>query len=49
MVLLLVDTLVKNDQAAVDPMLLLATAFPGAGFGLTVPAREHLFFQLPPC
>ena len=37
MVLLLVSTLVKSDQAAPYPMLLVATAFLGAGFGLTVP------------
>jgi fucose permease len=37
MVLLLVSTLVKSDQAAAYPMLLVATAFLGAGFGLTVP------------
>ena len=37
MVLLLASTLVKSDQAAAYPMLLVATAFLGAGFGLTVP------------
>jgi hypothetical protein len=37
MVLLLVSTLVKTNQAAAYPMLLAATAFLGAGFGLTVP------------
>ena len=37
MVLLLTSTLVKSDQAAAYPMLLVATAFLGAGFGLTVP------------
>ena len=37
MVLLLGSTLVKSDQAAAYPMLLVATAFLGAGFGLTVP------------
>jgi fucose permease len=38
MVLLLASTLVKTNQAAAYPMLLVATAFLGAGFGLTVPA-----------
>src|SRR6516162_2423386 len=37
MVLLLASTLVKSNQAAAYPMLLAATAFLGAGFGLTVP------------
>jgi fucose permease len=37
MVLLLASTLVKSDQAAAYPLLLVATAFLGAGFGLTVP------------
>ena len=37
MVLLLASTLVKTDHAAAYPMLLVATAFLGAGFGLTVP------------
>ena len=37
MVLLLASPLVKSDQAAAYPMLLVATAFLGAGFGLTVP------------
>jgi fucose permease len=37
MVLLLASTLVKSNQAAAYPMLLVATAFLGAGFGLTVP------------
>src|SRR6516164_1169983 len=37
MVLLLVSTLVKTNQAAAYPLLLVATAFLGAGFGLTVP------------
>jgi len=37
MVLLLASTLVKSDQAVAYPMLLVATAFLGAGFGLTVP------------
>ena len=37
MVLLLASTLVKSDQAAAYPVLLVATAFLGAGFGLTVP------------
>jgi fucose permease len=38
MVLLLASTLVKTNQAAAYPLLLTATAFLGAGFGLTVPA-----------
>lgn len=37
MVLLLASTLVKNNQPAAYPLLLVATAFLGAGFGLTVP------------
>ena len=37
MVLLLVSTLVKGNQAAAYPLLLVATGFLGAGFGLTVP------------
>jgi MFS family permease len=37
MVLLLASTLVRSNQAAAYPMLLVATAFVGAGFGLTVP------------
>lgn len=37
MVLLLASTLVKSNQAAAYPLLLVATAFLGAGFGLTVP------------
>jgi MFS family permease len=37
MVLLLASTLVKTDQSAAYPLLLVATAFLGAGFGLTVP------------
>jgi fucose permease len=37
MVLLLVSALVKADQAIAYPLLLIATAFVGAGFGLTVP------------
>jgi fucose permease len=37
MVLLLASTLVKSHQAASYPLLLVATAFLGAGFGLTVP------------
>jgi fucose permease len=35
--LLLLSALVKSDQAAAYPLLLAATAFLGAGFGLTVP------------
>ena len=37
MVLLLASTLVKTNQAAAYPLLLVGTAFLGAGFGLTVP------------
>jgi MFS family permease len=37
MVLLLASTLAKSNQAAAYPLLLVATAFLGAGFGLTVP------------
>jgi fucose permease len=37
MVILLVSAVVKTDQAAAYPLLLIATAFVGAGFGLTVP------------
>ena len=37
MMLLLASTLVKGNQAAAYPLLLVATAFLGAGFGLTVP------------
>ena len=37
MVLLLASTPVKTNQAAAYPLLLVATAFLGAGFGLTVP------------
>src|SRR5499427_6115712 len=37
MVLLLASTLVKTDQAVAYPLLLVATAFLGAGFGLAVP------------
>jgi MFS family permease len=37
MALLLASTLVKADQAAAFPLLLVATAFLGAGFGLTTP------------
>src|SRR5215471_394283 len=37
MVVLLASTLVKSNQAAAYPMLLVATALLGAGFGLTVP------------
>lgn len=37
MVLLLASTPVKSNQAAAYPLLLVATAFLGAGFGLTVP------------
>jgi len=37
MALLLVSALVKADHAIAYPLLLVATAFVGAGFGLTVP------------
>jgi len=37
MVLLLASTLVKTNHSAAYPVLLVATAFLGAGFGLTVP------------
>ena len=37
MALLLVSAFVKSDQAVAYPLLLIATAFLGAGFGLTVP------------
>jgi MFS family permease len=37
MAILLVSAPVKSDQAAAYPLLLIATAFVGAGFGLTVP------------
>src|SRR5215469_13491981 len=37
MVMLLVSTFIKSDQAIAYPLLLIATAFVGAGFGLTVP------------
>ena len=37
MVLLLASTLVKTNASAAYPLLLVATAFLGAGFGLTVP------------
>jgi len=34
----LASTLVKTNQTAADPLLLVATALLRAGFGLTVPA-----------
>jgi len=37
MAMLLVSALFKSDQAIAYPLLLIATAFIGAGFGLTVP------------
>jgi len=37
MAMLLISALVKSDQATAYPLLLIATAFVGAGFGLTVP------------
>jgi len=37
MAILLVSAFVKSHQAAAYPLLLIATAFVGAGFGLTVP------------
>lgn len=36
--LLLISALVKSNQSAAYPLLLVATAFVGTGFGLTVPA-----------
>jgi MFS family permease len=36
--LLLISALVKSDQSAAYPLLLVATVFVGTGFGLTVPA-----------
>jgi hypothetical protein len=48
MVLLLASTLVKSDQAAAYPMLQVATAFLGAGFGLTLNALPGLGAALAP-
>ena len=42
MSLLIVSTLFESDTAAAFPVLLVATAFLGAGFGLTVPALNTL-------
>ena len=42
MVLLLVSQLFETDTAVAFPLLLVATAFLGAGFGLTVPALNTL-------
>ena len=48
MSLLIVSTLVKSDTSVAYPLLLVATAFLGAGFGLTVPGAERLRRVLPP-
>ncbi|NUT34103.1 MAG: MFS transporter [Hamadaea sp.] len=42
MVLLLVSTAYTHDQSVSVPLLLVATAFVGLGFGLTVPALNSL-------
>ena len=42
MALLIVSTLVESDSAVAFPLLLVATAFLGVGFGLTVPALNTL-------
>src|SRR6476660_3121683 len=42
MSLLILSTLFESDTAAAFPLLLLATAFLGVGFGLTVPALNTL-------
>jgi MFS family permease len=42
MSLLVVSTFVEDDTAVAFPLLLVATAFLGAGFGLTVPAINTL-------
>jgi MFS family permease len=42
MALLIVSTLFESNKAAALPLLLLATAFLGVGFGLTVPALNTL-------
>jgi len=48
MVLLIASTGVKGDQSAAYPLLLVATAFVGAGFGLTVPALNTYASQFHP-
>ena len=48
MLLLLASTLVKTDKAAAYPMLLVATGFLGAGFGLTVPVLNTLTSEFNP-
>ena len=48
MALLLVSSFLTSDQRSRTPLLLLATAFLGAGFGLTVPDFEHLYGRVPP-
>jgi len=48
MAMLLVSTLVKSDQATAYPLLLIATAFVGAGFGLTVPVLNIYAGQFHP-
>jgi fucose permease len=48
MSLLLASTLVMTNTGAAYPLLLLATAFLGAGFGLTVPALNTLTAGLHP-
>ena len=42
MLLLIVSQFVESDMAVAFPLLLIATAFLGAGFGLTVPALNTL-------
>ena len=42
MALLISSTLVESDTAVAFPLLLVATAFLGVGFGLTVPALNTL-------
>jgi hypothetical protein len=48
MVLLLVSQLFETDTAVAFPLLLVATAFLGAGFGLTVPALNTLAAEFHP-
>jgi fucose permease len=48
MALLLVSALVKSHQAIAYPQLLIATAFVGAGFGLTVPTLNIYAGQFHP-
>ena len=45
MVLLVVTTAFESDQAVAYPLLLLATAFLGTGFGLTVPVMNTYVAQ----